>query len=55
MQITYDFIYMRNLKNKTNEPTKQNKNRFIETDNKLMIDRGVGVGSGRLGKIDKGD
>ena len=33
-QILYDFIYMWNLKNKTNEQTEQNRSKFIDTDNK---------------------
>ena len=30
-QIPYDFTYMWNLKNTTNEQTKQNRNRLIDT------------------------
>jgi len=33
-QIPYDFIYMWDLQNKTNGLTKQNRNRFMDTENK---------------------
>ena len=35
-QIPYDFTYMWNLKNKT----KQNKNKLIDTENRLVVARG---------------
>ena len=38
----YDFIYMWNLKNQIN---KQNRNRLIDTENRLTVDRGEGVGA----------
>ena len=41
-QIPYDFTYMWNLKHKTNEHTKQNWNRLIDTENKLVITRSEG-------------
>ena len=37
----YDFIYMWNLKNQIN---KQNRNRLIDTENRLTAVRGEGVG-----------
>ena len=37
-QIPHDFTYMWNLENKTNN--KQNKNRLIDTENGLVVDRG---------------
>ena len=40
-QILYSFTYMWNLENKTN---KQNGNRLIDTENKLMISRWEGKG-----------
>ena len=39
-QIPYNFTYMWNLKNKTNEQAKQQRIRFIETENILVIVRG---------------
>ena len=33
-QIPYDFIYMWDLQNKANGLTKQNRNRFMDTENK---------------------
>ena len=39
-QIPYDFTYMWNLKNKTNDQTYQNRNRLIDTENKLVVARG---------------
>ena len=38
----HDFTYMWNLENKTNEHTKQNRNRLIDTENKLVVARGDG-------------
>ena len=37
---------MWNLKIKTNEQTKQNRNRVIDTENKQVVDRGEGLGQG---------
>ena len=48
-QIPYYFIYMWNLKNDIN---KQNKNWFIDTENRLTSGRGEGAGG--LGKKTKG-
>lgn len=36
-QIPYNFTYMWNLKNKTNEQAKPKRIRFIETENNLVI------------------
>ena len=36
-QTLHDFIYMWNLKNKTNEQTQQNRNRVIGPENKQMV------------------
>ena len=36
----YDLTYMWNLENKTNQQTKQHKNRLIETENKWVLPRG---------------
>ena len=44
---------MWNLKNKTKEQTKPNRNRPIDTENKLLVARGEG--GEELGKIGKGD
>ena len=42
---------MWNLKNKTNAQTKLNRNRFIDTENKLMVTGGEGGGwMGEKGK-----
>ena len=41
---------MWNLKSKTSEQTKQNRNRVIDTESKLVVARG----STGLGKIDEG-
>ena len=35
---------MWNLKNRTNEQKTQNRNRFIDTENKLVVIREKGVG-----------
>ncbi len=52
-QILYDFTYMWNLKTKTNEQTKQNRNRLTDIGNKLMITRaGRGWGAGKIGEWD---
>ena len=40
-QIPYDFTYTWNLKNNING---QNKNRLIDTENKLMVAKGREVG-----------
>lgn len=46
------FIYMLNLK-KTKQMSKQNRNRFKDTENKSMVSRGV---SGReMSEIGEGD
>ena len=42
-QIPHDFTYMWNLKNKTR---KQTKPRLIDTENKLVVARGKGMGVG---------
>ena len=34
-QVPYDFTYMWNLKHKTNEQIKQNRNNLIDTENRL--------------------
>ena len=52
-QIPYDFTYMWNLINKTNEQTKQNRNRLIDKENKLMV--GSDKGGRRLVKIGNGN
>ena len=36
--------HMWNIKHKTNEQTKQNRNRPIDTENKLVVTRGEGGG-----------
>lgn len=36
-QTLHDFIYMWNLKNKTDEQTQQNRNRVIGPENKQMV------------------
>ena len=36
----YDLIFMWSVKNKTNEQTKQNRNRLTDTENKLVVARG---------------
>ena len=38
-QIPYDLTYMCNLKNKTNEQTKQNRNRLIDKESNLVFAR----------------
>ena len=38
-QIPYGFTYRWNLRNKTNEPTKQNRNRLIDTENYPVVAR----------------
>ena len=49
-QIPYDFTYMWNLKNKT----KQNKNKLIDTENRLLVTRREGGwGEGEMGEGDK--
>ena len=40
-KIPYDLIYMWNLKNEIN---KQNRNRVIDTENKLLVARWDGLG-----------
>ena len=40
-QIPYNFTYMWNVKNDIN---KQNRNRLIDTENRLMVSEGNGVG-----------
>ena len=52
-QIPYDFTYMWNLKNKTNEQTKQKRNRLIDTENKLVVARGEE--GGEMNEIGKGN
>ena len=49
-QILYSFTYMWNLENKTN---KQNGNRLIDTENKLMISRWEGGWWGNWMKVVK--
>ena len=45
---------MWNLKNKTNEQTKQNRNRLIGVKNKLVVARGeAGRGMGKIGEGDQ--
>ena len=36
----YDFTYMWNLKTNTNEQTKENKTKIIDTENKMVFARG---------------
>lgn len=46
-----DFTYTWNLKNKTDGQTEEARNRLINTDNKLVVARGVRVGGmGEMGK-----
>ena len=52
-KIVYNFTYMWNLKNKANEQIQQNRNRVIETENKLAVARGEGVKG--IKEIGKGD
>ena len=48
-QILYVITYMRNLKNKTNEYIKQNRNRLTDIENKLMVTKGErGEGRNKL-------
>ena len=50
-QILYDFTYMWNLKNKTNEQTKQNRNWLINTEHILVVARGeTGGGTDKISK-----
>ena len=35
----YDLIFMWSVKNKTNEQTKQNRNRLTDTESKLVVAR----------------
>ena len=49
----HDFTYTWNLKTKTTEQTKQNRNGFKDTENKLDIARGEG-GRG-MDEIGEGD
>ena len=52
-QILCDFTYMCNLKYKTNAQTKQNKNRLIDTENKLVLaKREWGGGTDKIGEGD---
>ena len=44
VSILYDFTYMWILNNKANIHTWQNRNRFIDTENKLVVSRGEGSG-----------
>ena len=49
-QILYYLTYMRNLENKTNEQTKQNENRLMDTENKISgWQRGGGLGGDGVG------
>lgn len=54
-QITYGFTYMCYVQNKTNEQTnKQNRNRLINTEKRLVVDKGEGSrGLGEIGDTDK--
>ena len=52
-QMPYDLTYMWNLENKTNQQTKQHKNRLIETENKWVLPRGEW--GGEMGEISGGD
>ena len=51
-QVQYDFTFMCNLKDETNEQTKQKRMWLIDVENKLMVTRGEG--GGRLGKMGEG-
>ena len=42
-KIPYDYTYVWNLKNKTTKQTKQSRNRLLDTINKLLVTRGVGI------------
>ena len=42
IQTLYDFTYMWNPKNRTNEYTKQNRNRLIDTENKMVVNKEEG-------------
>ena len=44
-QILYDFTYMWNFKNKTNEQTLQNLNRVMHAENKQVVAREGGMGN----------
>ena len=44
--ILYDSMCMWSLKNKTNEEIIQNRNTVIDTEDKLLVARGEGVGGG---------
>ena len=37
------FTYMRNLENKANEPTYQNRSRVIDTETRQVVAKGEGV------------
>lgn len=49
----YDFTHRWNLKNKTNEQTKQNRNRFINTETKLVV--AIRKERREMGKMGKAD
>ena len=52
-QILYHFTYMRNLENKANEPTYQNRSRVIDTETRQVVAREEGAEERR--EIDDGD
>ena len=41
-QMPYGLVYMWNLKYKTKDWTKQNRNRLTDTENKLLVTKGEG-------------
>ena len=41
-KIPYDFTHMCNITNKINEQTKPNKNKHIDTENRVVITKGKG-------------
>ena len=52
-QIPCDFTHMWSLKNKTNEQTKFNRSKLIDTEDKLVVVRGEDIeGTGQKGEED---
>ena len=51
-QIPYDFAYMWNPKNKTNEQTSENRNILMETENKRCLPEGRVWGGDKAGETD---
>ena len=48
----YDFAYMWNPKNKTNEQTSENRNILMETENKRCLPEGRVWGGDKAGETD---